>query len=415
MLSVLDRAKLVKDGSPCNGNPVGGVPAQEVLIQSGQSLQTNSIAPEPDLNSSQNRFVLGGIRESGDYKVCYCSSVLSCANPYDFGGVAGTVMVSGARTQVYVCRRGSECLIELRGWRLGPNDRLKIVAEGSNCAVDSPTFGFGSNPAWVQGQVTTYLDETNTTSINIFNVGVARVGTQEEGCLPDDVNCGYKLCYCPGIGDCSAGSSYTHAAGALRVTESIRAIEIDTSFAVTSHSLGLLVDSSYGGGLIRCVVNDGPATEWGLYPDSSFFTFGPGSGDVGWGASSGQAASGKNALTIHLTQFVEAGQILRTWCFLSDSPAYVFPPDLEGIQVAVPLSMKTPRADYLPSKGWHNSLHRLLTCTRDDAVFRHVTCISLRIQILDVATSQGLVGRGKNNGKSNGNYFSIYIYRVLWG
>ena len=121
------------------------------------------------------------------------------------------------------------------------------------------------------------------------------------------------------------------------------------------------------------------------------------------GTGRAQAGSGKNALTIHLTQFVEArsesclpvggglpvwlteaGQILRVWCFLSDSPAYVFPPDLEGVQarcsqnhritetgmlflldsecdkVAVPLSMKTPRADFLPSKGWHSSLHRLL-------------------------------------------------------
>ena len=109
----------VRDGFPCNGNPVAGVPAQvsrgwevacdlhsapaqncvqEVLINSGQSLQTNSIAPEPNQNSSQNlprpqlqqcrlgfwrlskaieakcceaspqRFLLGGIRESGDYK-----------------------------------------------------------------------------------------------------------------------------------------------------------------------------------------------------------------------------------------------------------------------------------------------------------------------------------------------------------
>ena len=34
-------------------------------------------------------------------EVCYCSSVLSCSNPYDFGGLAGTVMVSGAdSTQV---------------------------------------------------------------------------------------------------------------------------------------------------------------------------------------------------------------------------------------------------------------------------------------------------------------------------
>ena len=65
----------VRDGFPCNGNPVAGVPAQvsrgwevacdlhsapaqncvqEVLINSGQSLQTNSIAPEPNQNSSQN-------------------------------------------------------------------------------------------------------------------------------------------------------------------------------------------------------------------------------------------------------------------------------------------------------------------------------------------------------------------------
>ena len=33
-------------------------------------------------------------------QVCYCSSVLSCSNPYDFGGRAGTVTVSGASSQV---------------------------------------------------------------------------------------------------------------------------------------------------------------------------------------------------------------------------------------------------------------------------------------------------------------------------
>ena len=33
---------------------------------------------------------------------------------------------------------------------------------------------------------------------------------------------------------------------------------------------------------------------------------------------------------------------------------------LFGCEVAVPLSMKTPRADFLPSKGWHSSLHRIL-------------------------------------------------------
>ena len=83
------------------------------------------------------------------------------------------------------------------------------------------------------------------------------------------------------------------------------------------------------GGVIRCVMNDGPATQlssqtqkpvgfsracfslfhalesdvlsqkhremfretlrWGLYPDSSFFAVGPGSSDTGWGASLTQA------------------------------------------------------------------------------------------------------------------------------
>ena len=88
MLSVLDRAKLaissalesrrenseaqsmlpftlesdqVRDGFPCNGNPVAGVPAQvsrgwEVAcdLHSAPAQKTNSIAPEPNQNSSQN-------------------------------------------------------------------------------------------------------------------------------------------------------------------------------------------------------------------------------------------------------------------------------------------------------------------------------------------------------------------------
>lgn len=42
-----------------------------------------------------------------------------------------------------------------------------------------------------------------------------QVGTQEEGCAADDVSCGYRLCYCPGINDCHSacaecGSHFSH-------------------------------------------------------------------------------------------------------------------------------------------------------------------------------------------------------------
>ncbi|CAE8585944.1 unnamed protein product, partial [Polarella glacialis] len=357
MLTTQDKIKLVRSGDPCNGFPVTGVPAQEILIDAGQSQRTNTIAARPVANDSWSFFELGGIRSSGDYKICYCSSVLSCLNPYDYGGDAGNVQVAGAdSSKVYICRRGSACAIYLQGWRQGPNDRLKIISEGGTCGTDQPTFGFGSNPAWVDAKTTTFLDNTNTSSINKFTLGVAIVGTQEDGCTVTDVKCGYTLCYCPGINGCTSDADYTHTAGALRVTESIRGITADASFPMNSFALGLLVDSAYAGGTIRCVAKAGTAIEWGLYADSSFFTNGPDANDIGWGSTSGEAIAGPNKVALHLQAFVAARQIIRTWCYLSDAPAYVYPPHLEGVEVAAPQGMRVPRAIFHPAEGWNGAL-----------------------------------------------------------
>ena len=65
---------------------------------------------------------------ANDYRICYCSSVLTCGNPFDFGAAAGIVQVSGAiGGNVYVCRRGSPCVVNIQGWRLTPFDRLKVI------------------------------------------------------------------------------------------------------------------------------------------------------------------------------------------------------------------------------------------------------------------------------------------------
>lgn len=44
-----------------------------------------------------------------------------------------------------------------------------------------------------------------------------QVGTQEEGCSADDVNCGYRLCYCPGIHNCNSASWETRFVVLLRL------------------------------------------------------------------------------------------------------------------------------------------------------------------------------------------------------
>jgi len=361
LLDSKDKIKLVRQTDPCSSFPVMGVPAQTKLIDAGSSQRTNPVSPVPDLFHQNNTFRLGGILQNGDYKVCYCSSILPCKNPYDFGGVAGSVQVSGAdQTQVYVCKRAALCTINLKGWRLGPNDRLKVIAEGGDCQADTPAFGFGANPAWVQEKTTKFIDNTNTTSTNAFGVGVASVGTQEEGCGPTDVNCGYRLCYCPNVGGCTKDSHYTHNAGSLRVTESLRGIEIDESFAITSYSLGIKVASAYAGGIIRCVAKAGKADDWGMYADSSFFFLGPTLNDIGWGAGSVEAVAGSNKITIHLTRFVDANQKVRLWCYLSQSPNYVFPPDLDGVQIEVPQGMKKPKAVYLQRRAWHRAFFDII-------------------------------------------------------
>jgi hypothetical protein len=362
MLAAEDKIKVVGPDDPCYSAPSLGIEFQEIFISSGQSTDTNTIAPQPGPFTENKTYHVGKVSASGDYKICYCSSVVSCSNPYDFGGIAGYLLVQGAdATQVYVCRRMGDCTIELKGWRLTPSDRLKIVSEGGSCA-DPPSFGFGVNPSWPepafrndQPPVTEFLDNTNTSSINRFFVGKASLSTSEEGCAPDDVNCGYTLCYCPGFGGCDDDSEFTHKAGALRVTESLRGISIKEDFPVISWSLGLEVECAYDGGYIVCVAKDGPATSWGQYADSSFFADGPGIDDVGWGESSQQAVSGKNTVEIKLTRFVSAGDSLRAWCFLSDTPTYVFPPTLDGAPITVPSGMKKPKVEFLQRRGWNGA------------------------------------------------------------
>eukprot|EP00928_Gymnodinium_smaydae_P082592 TRINITY_DN6590_c1_g7_i1.p1 TRINITY_DN6590_c1_g7~~TRINITY_DN6590_c1_g7_i1.p1 ORF type:complete len:3710 (+),score=739.71 TRINITY_DN6590_c1_g7_i1:1163-11131(+) len=361
LLDSKDKVKLVKQADPCNSFPALGVEAQEQLIRAGVAgAGTNTISPLPDMSNSSKKYALGKIAANGDYKICYCSSVLPCINPFDFGGVAGSVQVSGADSdKVYVCRRGSPCTIMLEGWRMGPNDKLKIISEGGNCATDPPTMGFANNPAEIVGGATFYTDATKTRSINEFFVGIALIGTQEQGCATNDVACGNTLCYCPGIGGCDEDHEYTHSAGALRVTESIRGISIDSSFPLTSFSIGILVECAYPGGIIRCAAKPGPATDWGLYPDSSFFATGPSSTDVAWGASAGTSKAGANKVTLHLTKFVNPGTELRTWCYLSDTTTYVYPPDLNGVTISVPQGMMVPSVTYNPRRAWHGSLFRV--------------------------------------------------------
>jgi hypothetical protein len=365
LLDVDDRIKLVNAQDPCNSEAVLGVEAQELLFAS--TGQSNVITPISSGSSTNKSFYLGKISYAGDYKVCYCSAVLPCINPFDFGGNAGNVEVAGAdHTQVYVCNRGRDCTILLQGWRLGPSDMLKIIAQGGDCQDDQPTMGFVTNPATVTDAfgfsgTTQFLDATNTSSVNRFFVGRAIIGTQEQGCTDTDVNCGNRLCYCPnsftGSG-CTQESDYTHDAGALRITESIRSIEVDEDFVVTSFSIGILVDTAYAGGFVRCVAKEGEATDWGLFPDSSFFAQGPTAKDVAWGATLIEAIKGKNEVTLHLTKFLDAEQELRVWCYLSDSSTYVYPPDLQGASISVPAGMKKPTIVYKPSRGWHGSLHR---------------------------------------------------------
>lgn len=47
---------------------------------------------------------------------------------------------------------------------------------------------------------------TDTLWYSASHVLTPQVGTQEEGCSADDVNCGYRLCYCPGIHNCNSAS-----------------------------------------------------------------------------------------------------------------------------------------------------------------------------------------------------------------
>ena len=225
--------------------------------------------------------------------------------------------------------------------------------------------------------------------------------TQEDGCSPTDVGCGYVLCYCPGINGCKTGADFTHQAGALRVTESIRGITLNEEYQITSFAMGIHVDCSFPGGFVRCVAKDGPAANWGMYAESSFFATGPTEYDVAWGASLTAAVAGNNEVTLHLTRFLEANQDIHVWCYLTDSPVFVYPPNLDGVTITVPGGMTKPEASYLQQRGWHGGLYM-------------VTVTNLVVQARRLAEKDHLIGGLLEAGPNGYICMCVYIYIYIY-
>ena len=66
------------------------------------------------------------------------------------------------------------------------------------------------------------------------------------------------------------------------------------------------MQSTYPGGTLKCTAKTSPATDWGTYPDSSYFP--PGGrraeNDAGWGQGTDLTVVGDNILTLHLSALV---------------------------------------------------------------------------------------------------------------
>ncbi|CAE8591981.1 unnamed protein product [Polarella glacialis] len=145
--------------------------------------------------STDNVVIAGG----AEYAMCWCQAAAGyvCAGPSNFITRAGTLIVSGPRSDhEYACKKGSPCEVHnFQGIGLVDGDKIKILIE---CGTGSSPSGFPANgEAVASNGGASYLTWAATATNAQFG--------------------SYRICWCKAAWGCSSSADFKMDAGAFRV------------------------------------------------------------------------------------------------------------------------------------------------------------------------------------------------------